>query len=137
MPLEQRIPQLLADLVVVAEKIKITESCLPEKQYWAPAPIVGVSHLARLLAVNAVRAHIQKQVAWPIDGAPESLKQVYIHSSQWLARMFGDEHPVSPQDVQAIFIEPADFYVVVAAAHDRWQQHYDHHQAVIRDQPMR
>lgn len=124
LPWSARLEFMMAELLTVAEKLQTIAMAdqyiaRPGQQTLPTKPIVGVSHLARLLELAARRAGITRQVVWSMAAAPPACRQLFVNSSAAVARSFGDPRPIPPSDVKAICLQPSDFLTIMRARQER------------------
>lgn len=73
------------------------------------APLIGVSHLVRLLDTKGVDT-------WNIGVLPKPLQWLHAKDSQMVSRLFGGKRRIKPSDVKVTFVLPGDITRLVATA---------------------
>ena len=99
--------QQLCALLEKPEQFGLTEEQRQQIEALKEAPMIGVSHLVRLIASRGLPT-------WSIDILPGAVKKFHVFDSQVVSRLFGGGRKVSPEDIRVMFL-PASMRSQVAA----------------------
>lgn len=91
--------QQLCNLLEKTHQFELSEEQKQQLDALRNAPMIGVSHLARLIAARGLPT-------WGIDRLPRSLQLFHTLDSQIVSRQFGGKREVRQSDIKVVFLSP-------------------------------
>jgi len=89
--------QRLCALLKKPDQFGLTEEQEQQIEALREAPMIGVSHLVRLIAARGLPT-------WSIDVLPKAIQRFHTFDSQVVSKLFGGKRKVNPADIRVMFL---------------------------------
>lgn len=92
--------QQLCQLLEKPDQFDLTDEQQQQIEGLRQAPMIGVSHLVRLIAARGLPT-------WGIEALPKAVQRFHTFDSQIVSKLFGGERKVNVEDIRVMFLPPS------------------------------